>query len=398
MNEATRSRPHGSGRHFLQVPGPTNVPDRILGAMAQPTMDHRGPNFAALALDIIPRVGRVFNASGPVIIYPSSATGAWEAGLVNTLSAGDRVLMFDSGMFATLWKGIAERLGLDIEFVPCDWRKGVDPDLLESALKADSTHEFKSVMVVHNETSTGVTNPIADMRRAMDSAGHPALLMVDSVSSSGSIEFRQDDWRVDVTIAGSQKGLMLPPGLSFNILSEKAVAASASAGLPKSYWSWEDALPSNETGFFPYTPATNLFYGLKEALTMMEEEGAANIYARHARLGEATRRALAAWGIENYCVVPEKASNTLTAVLMPEGIDSNHVRAVILDNFNMSLGTGLGPLAGKVFRIGHLGAFNELMLAGALSGVEMGLELASVPHSSGGVTAALQYLTETADY
>ena len=390
------SRSAGGGRHFLQVPGPTNVPDRVLAAMSMPTIDHRGPKFAELALDLIPRVRRLFNASGPVAMFPASASGAWEAGLVNALSPGDRVLMFDSGMFATLWRGIAERLGLEIELVECDWRKGVDPDHVESALRADRSHRLKSVMVVHNETSTGITNSIAGVRAAMDAAGHPALLMVDSVSSAGSIEYRQDDWGVDVTIAGSQKGLMLPPGLGFNVISEKALAASASAGLARSYWSWADALPSNDTGFFPYTPPTNLLYGLKEALTMLDEEGLENVYARHTRLAEATRRAVAVWGVENYCVVPEKSSDSITAVLVPEGIDADEVRAVILDCFDMSLGTGLGPIASKVFRIGHLGHFNALMLAGTLSGVEMGLGLAGIPGCSGGVTAALEYLSEQA--
>ncbi len=390
------SRSAGSGRHFLQVPGPTNVPDRVLAAMSMPTIDHRGPKFAEMALELIPRVRRLFNASGPVAMYPGSATGAWEAGIVNTLSPGDPVLMFESGMFATLWRGVAERFGLEIELVECDWRKGVDPDQVESALRADRSQRLKSVMVVHNETSTGITNSIPDVRAAMDAAGHPALLMVDSVSSAGSMEYRQDDWRVDVTIAGSQKGLMLPPGLSFNVISEKALAAGAGAAMPRSYWNWDDAVPSNETGFFPYTPPTNLLYGLGEALTMMEEEGLENVYARHRRLAEATRRAVAVWGVENYCVIPEKSSDSVTTVLVPEGIDSNEVRAVILDCFDMSLGTGLGPLTGKVFRIGHLGHFNELMLAGTLSGVEMGLGLAGIPGCSGGVTAALAYLAEQA--
>ena len=390
------SRSAGSGRHFLQVPGPTNVPDRVLAAMSMPTIDHRGPKFAELTLELIPRVRRLFNTSGPVAMYPGSATGAWEAGLVNALSPGDRVLMFDSGMFAALWRNIAERFGLEIELVECDWRKGVDPNQVESALRADRSQRLKSVMVVHNETSTGITNSIAGVRAAMDAAGHPALLMVDSVSSAGSIEYRQDDWGVDVTIAGSQKGLMLPPGLSFNIISEKALAASANAAIARSYWSWADAVPSNDTGFFPYTPPTNLLFGLKEALAMMDEEGLENVYARHSRLAEATRRAMAVWGVENYCVIPEKSSDSITTVLMPEGIDADDVRAVILERFDMSLGTGLGPLTGKVFRIGHLGHFNELMLAGTLSGVEMGLRLAGIPGCSGGVTAALEYLAEQA--
>jgi len=325
-------------------------------------------------------------------MYPGSATGGWEAALANTLSSGDRVLMFDSGVFASSWQIAASRFGLDVDFVPCDWRSGVDADLVETKLKEDTSHSIKSIMVVHNETSTGITNSIADVREAMDRAGHPALLMVDSVSSAGSIEFRQDDWRVDVTIAGSQKGLMLPPGLSFNVVSEKAIAASQSATLPKSYWSWKNVLPSNENGFFPYTPPTNLLFGLREALLLMEEEELKNVYARHARLAEATRRAVTTWGLENYCVVAEKSSNTVTAVLVPENVDADALRAVILERFDMSLGSGLGKLAGRVFRIGHLGDFNELMLAGTLSGIEMGLRAASVQHRSGGVTAALDYL------
>lgn len=384
------SRSAGSGRHFLQVPGPTNVPDRVLAAMSMPTIDHRGPKFAELALDLIPRVRALFNASGPVAMYPGSASGAWEAGIVNTLSPGDRVLMFDSGMFATLWRGVAERFGLEIELVECDWRKGVEPDRVESALRADRPQRLKSVMVVHNETSTGITNSIAGVRAAMDAAGHPALLMVDAVSSAGSMEYQQDEWQVDVTIAGSQKGLMLPPGLSLNVISEKALGAGAASH--RSYWSWADAVPSNDTGYFPYTPPTNLLYGLKEALAMMEEEGLANVYARHSRLAEATRRAVAVWGVENFCAIPEKSSDSVTTVLVPEGIDADDIRAVILDRFDMSLGTGLGPLTGKVFRIGHLGHFNELMLAGTLSGVEMGLELSGISGCSGGVTAALEYL------
>ena len=386
------SRSAGSGRHFLQVPGPTNVPDRVLAAMSMPTIDHRGPKFAELALDLIPRVRGLFNASGPVAMYPGSASGAWEAGIVNTLSPGDRVLMFDSGMFATLWRGVAQRFGLEIDLVECDWRKGVETDRVESALRADKSQRLKSVMVVHNETSTGITNSIAGVRAAMDAAGHPALLMVDAVSSAGSMEYLQDEWQVDVTIAGSQKGLMLPPGLSLNVISEKALAGGAGAASHRSYWSWADALLSNDTGYFPYTPPTNLLYGLKEALKMMEEEGMENVYARHSRLAEATRRAVAVWGVENFCVIPEKSSDSVTTVLVPEDIDADDVRAVILDRFDMSLGTGLGPLTGKVFRIGHLGHFNELMLAGTLSGVEMGLELSGISGCSGGVTAALEYL------
>ncbi len=360
--------------------------------MSLPTIDHRGPEFAELTLEIIPGLRRVFNTSGPVMIYPGSATGGWEAAFTNTLSPGDKILMFDSGVFALNWRIAADRFGLDVDFVSCDWRHGVDPETVEEKLEADASHDIKSVMVVHNETSSGITNSVAHVREAMNSVGHPALLMVDAVSSAGSIEYRQDDWGVDVTIAGSQKGLMLPPGLSFNVVSEKALAAGASSQMPKSYWSWEDLLPSNDTGLFPYTPATNLLLGLREALSMMEAEGWENIYARHARLAEATRRAVTTWGLENYCAIPEKSSNTVTTVLVPEDASADALRAVILQRFDMSLGAGLGALADKVFRIGHLGSFNELMLAGTLSGIEMGLDAAGIPHSTGGVTAALDYL------
>jgi len=381
-----------SGRHFLQVPGPTNVPDRIIRAMARPTIDHRGPEFAALTLEILPRLQAVFNTTGPVLIYPGSASGGWEASIANAHSAGDRILMFDSGFFAGNWQTIAERFGLDIEIIACDWRQGIDPAALEDKLREDSSHDIKSVMMVHNETSSGVVNSVSAAREAMNNAGHPALLMVDAVSSAGSVEFLHDEWDVDVTIAGSQKGLMLPPGLGFNILSDKAIAASKQAGLPKSYWSWEDTLPSNKTGFYPYTPASGLFFGLLEALEMMEEEGLSNIYARHERHAEATRRAIAAWGLENYCSVEGRSSATVTTVLVPEDVSANNIRKVILDRYDMSLGTGLGRLADQVFRIGHLGSFNDLMLAGTLSGIEMGLDAAGVAHSTGGVTAALDYL------
>lgn len=381
-----------SGRHFLQVPGPTNVPDRIIRAMARPTIDHRGPDFAALTLEIIPRLQRVFGTTAPVIIFPSSASGAWEAAIANTLSAGDKILMFDSGFFAGNWRGIAESFGLDVEIITCDWREGINPITIEKKLKEDSSHNIKSVMVVHNETSTGVTNEIPPIRGAINNASHPALLMVDAVSSGASVEYLHDDWGVDVTVSGSQKGLMLPPGLSFNVLSEKSIAVSKQAGLPKSYWSWEDTLPSIETGFFPYTPASGLFFGLREALDIMEEEGFSNIYARHERHAEATRQAVRVWGLENYCTIPERSSSTVTTVLVPEDVSANKIRKVILERYDMSLGTGLGRLADQVFRIGHLGSFNDLMLAGTLSGVEMGLDAAGVAHSSGGVTAALNYL------
>lgn len=381
-----------SGRHFLQVPGPTNVPDRIIRAMARPTIDHRGPEFAALTLEILPRLQGVFNTTGPVLIYPGSASGGWEASLTNTLSAGDKILMFDSGFFAGNWETIARRFGLDVEIIACDWRLGIDPNTIEEKLKEDSSHAIKSVMVVHNETSSGVVNSIRAAREAMNNACHPALLMVDAVSSAGSVEFLHDEWEVDVTIAGSQKGLMLPPGLGFNVLSEKAIAASKQADLPRSYWSWEDALPSTKTGFYPYTPASGLFFGLREALEMMEEEGLDNIYARHERHAEATRRAISTWGLDNFCAIPERSSATVTTVLVPEDVSANNIRNVILERYDMSLGTGLGKLADQVFRIGHLGSFNDLMLAGTLAGVEMGLDAAGVAHSPGGVTAALDYL------
>jgi alanine-glyoxylate transaminase/serine-glyoxylate transaminase/serine-pyruvate transaminase len=382
-----------AGRHFLQIPGPTNVPDRVLRAMAQPTVDHRGPAFAKLASETIDRVKQVFDTVQPVVVFPSSGTGAWEAALVNTLSPGDRVLMFETGHFATLWKQMAERLGLVIDFVPGDWRHGVDPGVVESKLADDRTHTVKAVAVVHNETSTGVTSRIPAVRRSIDAVGHPALLMVDTISSLGSIEYHHDDWNVDVTVAGSQKGLMLPPGLGFNAVSAKALAAARDARLARSYWDWSPIIRDNAAGFYPYTPATNLLYGLRESTAMLLEEGLSNVFARHCRYGEATRRAVKAWGLENLALNPEEYSSSLTAVLVPDGHDADHLRQVILDRFDMSLGTGLGRLKGRVFRIGHLGDFNDLMLAGTLSGVEMGLAAAGVPFKAGGVTAALGYLS-----
>ncbi len=384
------------GRHFLQIPGPTNVPERILRAMARPTIDHRGPAFPRLTRELLRGLREVFGTAGPVVIYPASGTGAWEAALVNTLSPGDRVLMFETGHFAALWRRLAERLGLEVDFVPGDWRRGVDAAALEARLAEDRDHHVKAVCVVHNETSTGVTSDVAAVRRVLDGAGHPALLLVDTISSLASMDYRHDEWGVDVTVAGSQKGLMLPPGLSFNAISEKALAASAEARLARSYWNWQDMLGANEKGFFPYTPATNLLFGLEEALAMLREEGLARVFARHARLGEAARRAVRAWGLELLCLKPEEYSASLTAVLMPEGHDADAFRAVVLDRFDMSLGNGLGKLQGRVFRIGHLGDFNDLMLAGSLSGIEMGLALAQVPHAPGGVQAALDYLAATA--
>jgi alanine-glyoxylate transaminase/serine-glyoxylate transaminase/serine-pyruvate transaminase len=385
-----------SGRHFLQIPGPTNVPDRVLRAIDMPTMDHRGPEFGRMGLEILEGMRQILQTRQPVVIYPASGTGAWEAALVNTLSAGDRVLMFETGQFATLWSKMATRLGLQVEMVPTDWRRGVDPALVEAKLKEDRGHAIRAVCVVHNETSTGVTSRIGAIRAAIDAAGHPALYMVDTISSLASIDYRHDEWGVDVTVAGSQKGLMLPPGLSFNCVGEKALAAAKSAGLPKSYWGWEDMLAANKSGFFPYTPATNLLYGLREALRMLQEEGLQNVFARHARHAEATRRAVRAWGLEIVCAVPAEYSNSLTAILMPQGHDADALRKIILEAYDMSLGTGLGKLAGRVFRIGHLGDFNDLALTGTLAGVEMGLVLAGVPHRRGGVQAAMDYLGECA--
>jgi alanine-glyoxylate transaminase/serine-glyoxylate transaminase/serine-pyruvate transaminase len=386
-----------SGRHFLQIPGPTNVPDRVLRAMDRPTIDHRGPEFAQLGHEVLEGIKQVFRTSSPVIIYPASGTGAWEAALVNTLSAGDLVLMSETGQFATLWQKLAARLGLKIDFVPGDWRHGANVETIERKLAEDRGHSIKAVCVVHNETSTGVVSRIAPVRGALDRTGHPALLLVDTISSLGSIDYRHDEWGVDVTVAGSQKGLMLPPGLSFNAISEKALAASKTARLPRSYFSWDEMLGPNKAGFFPYTPATNLLYGLREALRMLMEEGLDNVFARHARHGEATRRAVLAWGLEVLCADPAEYSNSLTAVLLPEGQDADKVRQVILERFDMSLGAGLGKLQGKIFRIGHLGDFNDLTLAGTLCGVEMGLQLAGVPVRKQGVAAALDYLSHAGE-
>jgi alanine-glyoxylate transaminase/serine-glyoxylate transaminase/serine-pyruvate transaminase len=385
------------GRHFLQIPGPTNVPDRVLRAIDAPTIDHRGPEFAALGKTVIAGMKKVFKTAGDVVIYPSSGTGAWEAALVNTLSPGDRVLMAETGHFATLWKKLAERLGLVVEFIPGDWRHGAEPDAIAKRLAADSAHAIKAVCVVHNETSTGVTSNVADARAAIDRAGHPALFMVDTISSLASIDYRHDEWGVDVTVGGSQKGLMLPPGLSFNAIGAKALAASKKAKLPRSYWDWQEMIAVNPAGFFPYTPATNLLYGLAAALEMLFEEGLDRVFARHDRLAEATRRAIRGWGLEILCADPALYSSTLTAIVVPDGHNADALRKVILERFDMSLGQGLGKLSGRVFRIGHLGHFNDLMLCGTLAGVEMGLALAKVPHRKGGTQAAIDYLAETAE-
>ncbi len=383
-----------SGRHFLQIPGPTNVPDRVLRAIDCPTMDHRGPEFGHLGMEIIEDLRYVFQTQQPVVIYPASGTGAWEAALVNTLSPGDRVLMVETGHFASLWRKMAVKFGVEVELIATDWRHGADPAAIEARLREDKAHAIKAVCVVHNETSTGVTSRIPLIRGALDAASHPALFMVDTISSLASIDYRHDEWGVDVTVAGSQKGLMLPPGLSFNAVSEKARRAGEKSKLPKSYWDWKEMIAANKTGYFPYTPATNLLYGLREAIQMLKDEGLHGVFARHARHAEATRRAVRAWGLEILCANPEEYSNTLTAVMMPAGHDADALRRTILDAYDMSLGTGLGRLAGKVFRIGHLGDFNDLSLAGTLAGVEMGLALAGVPHQQGGAQAAMQYLIE----
>jgi alanine-glyoxylate transaminase / serine-glyoxylate transaminase / serine-pyruvate transaminase len=381
-----------SGVHFLQIPGPTNVPERVLRAIDRATIDHRGPDFARLTREIADLIGPVFGTRGPVVIFPASGTGAWEAALANTLSPGDRVLMAETGQFAALWCRLATRLGLEVELIPGDWRHGVDPEAVAARLEADDGHAIKAVAIVHNETSTGVTSRVPAVRAAIDGTGHPALFLVDTISSLASIDYRHDEWGVDVTVGGSQKGLMLPPGLSFNAVSEKALAASHTARLPRSYWAWDEILAANRDGFFPYTPATNLLYGLREALHMLHEETLPNVFARHARHAEATRRAARGWGLEILALDPREYSNTLTALLVP---DADALRALILERYDLSLGSGLGKLKGSVFRIGHLGSFNDLMLAGTLCGVQMGLRLAGIAHGDG-VNAALSYLAAPA--
>jgi alanine-glyoxylate transaminase/serine-glyoxylate transaminase/serine-pyruvate transaminase len=381
-----------SGRHFLQIPGPTNVPDQVLRAIAAPTIDHRGPEFTQLTHEILARLKPVFGTEEPVVVYPASGTGAWEAALVNTLSPGDRVLGFETGHFATLWRRMADNLGLTVDFVPGDWRHGVDPEVVAERLGEDGEHAIKAVCVVHNETSTGVTSRIAEIRQAIDAANHPALLLVDAISSLGSTDYQHQEWGVDVTVASSQKGLMLPPGLSFNAVSAKALAAAEHAKLPRAFWNWLPIMEQNKKGSFPYTPATNLLYGLRTALDLLDEEGLPNVFARHARHGAAARAAVRGWGLELLCADEREHSNSLTAVLLPDGHDADKVREVILDRFDMSLGTGLGRLAGTVFRIGHLGHFNDLSLAGTLAGVQLGLELSGVPIDPHGINAALDVL------
>ncbi len=381
-----------SGRHFLQIPGPTNVPDRVLRAVGQPTIDHRGPAFVDLTREILGGLRRLFQTSGAVVVYPSSGTGAWEAAMVNTLSPGDRVLMFDVGHFSTQWRNMAAKIGLDVEFAPGNWRTGVDPRAVEARLAEDRGRTIKAIALVHNETSTGMTAPIAEVRRRIDETGHPALLLVDTVSSLGSIDYRHDEWGVDVSICGSQKGLMLPPGLGLQAIGEKALAASKMARLPRAYWDWQPMLAENARSVFPYTPATNLLFGLREALRMLFEEGLPRVFARHARHAEATRRAVRAWGLETVCRNDDQLSNSLTAVMMPAGHDADALRRTILERFDMSLGAGLGKLKGAAFRIGHLGDLNDLMLAGTLAGVEMGLGASGVPFARGGILAALDFL------
>ena len=396
MSTTTSNEPRIAGRHFLQIPGPSPVPDRILKAMAMPVLDHRGPEFQKLGHRVLSGIKTIFKTEQPVIIYPASGTGAWEAALSNTMSAGDKVLMFETGHFAFLWQQLAIKLGLEPEVLTSDWRGGVNANQIEERLRADTAHEIKAVCVVHNETSTGATSHIDQVRAAIDATSHPALLIVDTISGLASADYCHDEWGVDVTISGSQKGLMLPPGISFNAVSAKALDVAKSSTLPKSFWGWEEMIANNKNGFFPYTPATNLLYGLAEAIDMLHEEGLDAVFARHKRHAAATRLALATWGLENLIQNESVYSPVLTAVVMPEGHNADQFRDIVLKNFDMSLGTGLSKVAGKVFRIGHLGDINDLTLVGALSGVEMSLGLAGVPHSKGGVQAAMDYLSKTA--
>jgi alanine-glyoxylate transaminase / serine-glyoxylate transaminase / serine-pyruvate transaminase len=382
-----------TGRHFLQIPGPTNIPDRVLRAADMPGLDHRGPEFAELGFACMAGMQRMFRTKQPVLIFPSSGTGAWEAAIVNTLQPGDKVMMCETGQFAVLWLGIAEKFKLNVDFIPGDWRHGADIDQIEARLAADQTHKIKAVMVVHNETSTGCVTAPLEVRKAMDRTKHPALLMVDTISGLAAMEYEHDAWGIDVSVGGSQKGLMLPPGLGFNAISEKALAAAKANPSMRSYWDWQEVIAFNKVGTFPYTPAINLLRGLREAIDMLEEEGLENVFARHKRHSAATRAAIKAWGLETQCQDPQAHSPALTGVVVPEGHDADHFRKVVLETFDMSLGTGLNKVKGKMFRIAHLGHFNDLMLMGTLSGVEMGLDLAKVPHRSGGVLAAMEVLT-----
>jgi alanine-glyoxylate transaminase/serine-glyoxylate transaminase/serine-pyruvate transaminase len=385
-----------SGRHFLQVPGPTNVPDRVLRAMDRPVIDHRSAEFATLGREVLQGLQRLLSTTSPVVIFPSSGTGAWESAIVNTLSPGDRVLLCETGHFSQLWGQVAGRFGVHVDSLDGNWRTGADPERLYEKISADKDHALKAVMVVHNETSTGVTSRIPAIRAAINACNHPALLLVDTISSLGSIDYRHDEWGVDVTIAGSQKGLMLPPGLSMNAISSKARAAQKSARLPRSYWDWSEMLKHNDAGFFPYTPATTLLYGLQESLKMLFAEGLSNVFARHDRHARATRAAVQAWGLELVCADAREYSSALTAVFTPEGHDADVLRRTILENFDLSLGAGLSKLSGRVFRIGHLGSLNDLMLVGTLSGIEMGMRIAGVPHQTGGLAAALDSLVAAA--
>ena len=391
MSKSNSLRP---GKHLLQIPGPTNIPDRVLRAMSYPTIDHRGPDFAEIAKRVLERLKSIFKTNQNVIMYPASGTGAWEAAIVNTLNPRDKVLMFETGQFSYLWAEQAKKLSLDVELVPGDWRHGIDSKVVEQKLSQDKNHKIKALLVLHNETATGITNNIKNIRKAMDSAKHPALLLVDTISSLASIDYRHDEWKVDVTVGGSQKGLLLPPGLSFNAISQKALEAHSKSTMQKAYWDWKPMLENNKNGFFPYTPATNLVFGLDEALNMLMEEGLENVFKRHTRLAEATRIAVKAWGLEILAKNPDEYSNTITAILLPEGHDSDSLRKVILDEYNMSLGMGLNKIKGKVFRIGHLGDFNDLMLAGTLAGVEMGLKKSKIPFKSGGLMSAIDYLSK----
>ncbi len=383
------------GRHFLQIPGPSPVPESVLAATARQVIDHRSSEFGLLGLEVLSKVKKVFKTDNDVIIFPSSGTGAWEAALCNTLSPGDKIMTYETGHFASLWTKLARKIGLEPISVGENWRAGVDPAVIEQSLREDKGHEIKAVCVVHNETSTGSTSVVKELRDAIDAAGHPALLMVDTISGLCSADLRMDEWGIDVVISGSQKGLMLPPGLAFNAVGPKALEASKSNGIRRSYWDWAEMLAANKTGYFPYTPATNLLYGLNEALDLLLSEGLDNVFARHKRFAEATRIAVQTWGLENLCTSPRHFSPVLTAVLMPEGHSADAYRAIVLKQFNMSLGSGLSKVADKVFRIGHLGEINELTLMGTLAGCEMGLKLAGVPHQSGGVEAAMRHLSET---
>jgi alanine-glyoxylate transaminase/serine-glyoxylate transaminase/serine-pyruvate transaminase len=386
------NRARTAGRHFLQIPGPSPIPDRVLRAMDMPIIDHRGPEFARLTRRVLDGIKTIFKTKNPVVIYPSSGTGAWEAALINTMSPGDSVLMFETGQFGTLWKNMATKLGLNPIFIESDWRSGADPKVIEAKLREDKEHKIKAVAVLHNETSTGCVTHPAEIRKAIDAAGHPALLLVDTISSLASIDYKHDEWGVDVTVGGSQKGLMLPPGISFNAVSDKALAAAKTAKLPKSFWSWEDMIATNKNNYFPYTPATNIFYGLAESIDMLHEEGLDNVFARHDRLAEATRRAVRGWGLEILCRDPKYYSSTITAIMLPEGHNADRFREVALDNFDIAYGMGLGKIAGKVFRIGHLGDTNDGTILGALAITEMSLTLAGIPHKKGGVQAAMDYM------